>query len=90
MAFPIFAQVVGTKGTYLSHTVDKDTESTVRMDGQIGDTKSPLTFWSAYKLEMDCFVRVLQGEVLCVCLCVWVWGGGCCVCACVLYVCVCV
>ena len=56
--------MVGTKGTYLSHTVDKDSESTVRMDGQQGDTKSPLTFWSAYMLDMDCFVRVLQGEVV--------------------------
>ncbi|KAK7103125.1 myo-inositol 2-dehydrogenase-like [Littorina saxatilis] len=58
-------EVMGTKDTYLLHKVNRDTTSEVRMDGQKGETLIPLTIWSAYKHEMDCFVRVVQGKEEC-------------------------
>ncbi|KAK7471517.1 hypothetical protein BaRGS_00035856 [Batillaria attramentaria] len=57
-------EVVGTKDTYFAHKVGMDTLSTVAMDGTGEETKSKLNFWSSYKLEMDCFVRVLQGKII--------------------------
>ncbi|KAL8586924.1 hypothetical protein ACOMHN_051029 [Nucella lapillus] len=59
-------EVLGTKGTLLLHKLDRDTVYRVGVEGEEGKKgeeggrKAPLSLWSSYKHEMECFIRVIQ------------------------------
>ncbi|KAK7471516.1 hypothetical protein BaRGS_00035855 [Batillaria attramentaria] len=42
-----------------------ETVTTVALDGSEQESKNPSPFMSGYKLEMDCFIRVVQGKEEC-------------------------
>nr|KAG5688955.1 hypothetical protein BaRGS_031354 [Batillaria attramentaria] len=58
-------EVVGTKGTHFIHYTSPQTVTTVALDGSEQESKNPSPFMSGYKLEMDCFIRVVQGKEEC-------------------------
>ena len=59
---PFLFQVVGTLGTYFSHTVTNTTLTTLSMDGSGQEKACPSDFSDSFKRELDCFLRVLQGN----------------------------
>ncbi|KAL8566111.1 hypothetical protein ACOMHN_051837 [Nucella lapillus] len=64
--FPYFRiEVVGTEATHFSHKVTTDTLATQGLDGSGQEEKCLMDFTDSYKDELDCFVRVVQGQEDC-------------------------
>ncbi|XP_025105624.1 uncharacterized protein LOC112571048 [Pomacea canaliculata] len=54
-------EVVGTEDCILMHKTNDNTLISFAMDGSDRQEQATPSYWCSYKMEMDCFIRVVQG-----------------------------